>query len=124
MFWIESPGEVISASAAGRDRMPQQVRHFGRWLMATEWSPALGLCVSLISRTSIMTNSSTGEASEPLTLATGKPWSDLDVHDLRAATERGYVLDHIAICLCRTEQEIRAKADEIGLALNELGDRK
>ena len=50
---------------------------------------------------------------------TGKPWSVNDVRDLKAAAKRGYVLDHIALYLGRTEQEVRDKAAELGLPLNE-----
>jgi hypothetical protein len=52
-------------------------------------------------------------------LNTGKPWSANDVRDLEAATRSGYVLDHIAVFLGRTEQEVRDKAAELGLPLNE-----
>jgi len=52
-------------------------------------------------------------------LNTGKPWSDVDVRHLRAAIESGLLLDEIAVYLCRTEQEVRDKAAELGLPLNE-----
>jgi hypothetical protein len=48
-----------------------------------------------------------------------RPWAFYEVHDLKAATRSGYVVDHIAVYLCRTEQEVRAKAAELGLSLKE-----
>jgi len=48
-----------------------------------------------------------------------RPWAFYEVQDLKAATKSGYVVDHIAVYLCRTEQEVRAKAAELGLPLNE-----
>ena len=51
--------------------------------------------------------------------AAGRPWSIHELRDLEAATKSGYVLSHIAVYLCRTEQEVRDKAAEIGLPLNE-----
>ena len=52
-------------------------------------------------------------------LNTGKPWSDNDVRDLKAAIGSGLLLDEIAVCLGRTEQEVRDKAADLGLVLNE-----
>ena len=56
---------------------------------------------------------------DPPNLNTGKPWSGNEVRDLKAATKRGYVLHHIAVYLGRTEQEVRDKAAELGMPLNE-----
>jgi hypothetical protein len=57
--------------------------------------------------------------NEPPPLIAARPWTYYELSDLRAATKSGYVLDHIAVYLCRTEQEVRDKAAEIGLPLNE-----
>lgn len=57
--------------------------------------------------------------NEPPGLTAARPWSHYELLDLRAATKSGYVLDHIAVYLCRTEQEVRDKAAELGLPLNE-----
>jgi hypothetical protein len=57
--------------------------------------------------------------NQPPSLTATRPWSYYELHDLKAATRSGYVLDHIAVYLCRTEQEVRDKAAELGLPLNE-----
>jgi hypothetical protein len=61
------------------------------------------------------------DRDQPSDLTTGKPWSENDIRDLKAAAASGYVLDHIAVYLCRTEQEVRAKAAELRLPVNERG---
>jgi hypothetical protein len=40
--------------------------------------------------------------SEPPNLNTGKPWSDVDVRDLRASLAHGASIDEAADFLCRT----------------------
>jgi hypothetical protein len=48
-----------------------------------------------------------------------RSWSVYELEDLKAATRSGYVVRHIAVYLSRTLQEVRSKAAEIGLKLNE-----
>lgn len=47
----------------------------------------------------------------------GKPWSDMDLFDLRNHVERGASLEVTATFLCRsgTKHEVAAKAKELGL---------
>lgn len=47
----------------------------------------------------------------------GKPWSEQDVADLRAAVESGSTLEKTAAFLCRsgTWQEVERKAKQLGL---------
>ena len=47
-----------------------------------------------------------------------RPWAFYELHDLKAATKSGYSLDHIAVYLSRTVQDVRSKAAELGLSLN------
>lgn len=49
----------------------------------------------------------------------GKPWSDMDLFDLRNCAERGYTVRDAAEFLCRsgTPDEVAAKAREIGVEL-------
>jgi hypothetical protein len=46
-----------------------------------------------------------------------KPWNDMDIRDLRASLEHGSTLEEAASFLCRagTVEEVRKKADELGL---------
>ena len=46
-------------------------------------------------------------------LNTGKPWSGVDIRDLKASITRGDSLADAAQHLCRTRQEIRDKAAEL-----------
>jgi len=55
----------------------------------------------------------------PADTSAARPWAFYELHDLKAATRSGYVLDHIAAYLSRTEQEVRDKAMELGLPLKE-----
>lgn len=45
----------------------------------------------------------------------GKPWSPVDLYDLRAGLERGTPIDEVADFLCRDVPEVRAKAAQLGL---------
>lgn len=47
-------------------------------------------------------------------LSTGKPWSQLDLDDLKAGLERKDSIAAIAQFLCRTEAEVREKVRELG----------
>jgi hypothetical protein len=47
----------------------------------------------------------------------GKPWSAMDVADLKAAITDGSSLRDTAKFLCRSEEEVRAKATELGFEL-------
>jgi hypothetical protein len=46
----------------------------------------------------------------------GEPWSDLAVQDLKDAVEHGDTIQEIAVFLQRSEQEIRDKLAELGIA--------
>lgn len=46
----------------------------------------------------------------------GKPWSDLDDADLALEASTGETIDHAATVLCRSPEEIAARAIELGLA--------
>jgi len=46
---------------------------------------------------------------------TGKPWSSIEVTDLERCMKSGFSVDQAADFLCRTPQEIRSKALELGL---------
>src|SRR6478735_8069072 len=45
----------------------------------------------------------------------GKPWSPVDLYDLREGLGRGTPLDQVAEFLCRDVSEVRAKASQLGL---------
>jgi hypothetical protein len=45
----------------------------------------------------------------------GKPWSPVDVYDLRQGLERGTAIGAVADFLCRDVSEVRAKALQLGL---------
>jgi hypothetical protein len=55
--------------------------------------------------------------NEPVNSNAARPWAFYEVHDLKAATKSGYAVDHIAVYLSRTAQEVRDKAAELGLHL-------
>ena len=57
--------------------------------------------------------------NQPPILTATRPWSYYEMHDLKAAMKSGYALDHIAVYLSRTEQEVRDKLAELGLPLKE-----
>jgi hypothetical protein len=44
-----------------------------------------------------------------------KPWSPVDLYDLRQGLGRGTPLDEVADFLCRDVSEVRAKASQLGL---------
>jgi hypothetical protein len=48
----------------------------------------------------------------------GAPWTDIDVHDLKAEIERGRSIEKVAEFLCRSGStgEVRRKAAELGLS--------
>jgi hypothetical protein len=45
----------------------------------------------------------------------GKPWSEMDLVDLRNALAHGRSVEDIADFLCRSEQEVREKIAELDL---------
>jgi hypothetical protein len=45
----------------------------------------------------------------------GKPWSEMDIQDLRASLDFGNTIADAASMLCRDEDEVRQKAKELGL---------
>ena len=45
----------------------------------------------------------------------GKPWSEMDIQDLRASLDFGNTCADAAIMLCRGEEEVCRKAEELGL---------
>jgi len=57
------------------------------------------------------------ETIEPPNLNTGAPWSVMDVLDLRLCVEGEDTIEEAAQLLCRTQQEVREKAAELGLVL-------
>jgi hypothetical protein len=44
----------------------------------------------------------------------GKPWSEMDLVDLRNSLALGRSVDYIADFLCRSEKEVREKIVELG----------
>jgi hypothetical protein len=50
----------------------------------------------------------------------GKPWSEMDLNDLKAVIADGATIEEAAEFLCRsgTVREVRRKARELGLLLN------
>jgi len=54
-------------------------------------------------------------------LNTGLPWSGMSVWDLRFCVEAGCSLQETADFLCRTRQEVREKAMELGLRFETPG---
>ena len=45
----------------------------------------------------------------------GKPWSPVDLYDLRQGLGRGTPIDEVADFLCRDVSEVRAQASQLGL---------
>jgi hypothetical protein len=45
----------------------------------------------------------------------GKPWSEMDLVDLRNSLAHDRPVAEIADFLCRSEQEVQAKIDKLGL---------
>jgi hypothetical protein len=47
----------------------------------------------------------------------GKPWSEMDLFDLRNSLAHGRPIEEVAGFLCRsgTVEEVKRKADELGL---------
>jgi len=45
----------------------------------------------------------------------GEPWSETDVEDLKCSIDYGNTLAVAARMLCRDEEEVRRKAEELGL---------
>jgi hypothetical protein len=52
-------------------------------------------------------------------LNSGKPWSKMDLFDLRNSVECGTPIREVAEFLCRDLPEVRAKARELGLVVIE-----
>ncbi|HEX3494610.1 MAG TPA: hypothetical protein VHT48_04460 [Methylocella sp.] len=50
-------------------------------------------------------------------LNSGKPWSEMDLEDLRSAWKAGDDLEELSRYLCRDWQEIATKCKELGLDL-------
>jgi hypothetical protein len=50
----------------------------------------------------------------------GKAWSQFDLQDLKACSELGDSVADAAMFLCRSKEETRAKAEELGLQLRWL----
>jgi hypothetical protein len=48
----------------------------------------------------------------------GQPWQPIDVEELKLSMERGDDVSEIAASLCRREDEVQAKASELGLTLS------
>lgn len=59
---------------------------------------------------------------EPRDLNDGKPWSEMDIRDLRSALEHGDTIEAAARHLCRATNvaEVEAKARELGLEIRHL----
>ena len=55
--------------------------------------------------------------TEEPNLNAGKPWSGAVIRDLRRCVALGDPIEDIASFLCRTQQEVRAKAAELELRL-------
>jgi len=53
-------------------------------------------------------------------LNAGEPWWDLAIRDLRFHLDNGYSVAYVAEILCRPEDEVRAKARELGYAEEQL----
>jgi hypothetical protein len=47
----------------------------------------------------------------------GQEWSDMDIADLKLASEDDWSLEEAADFLCRNRAEVKAKAKELGLPL-------
>ena len=45
----------------------------------------------------------------------GQPWSEMDLSDLKDCLRRGDSVAEIANFLCRDEEEVRAKIEELNL---------
>jgi hypothetical protein len=54
----------------------------------------------------------------------GKPWSPVDLYDLRQGLGRGTPIDQVADYLCRDVSEVRAKALQLGLVGSRHGGRQ
>jgi len=55
----------------------------------------------------------------------GKVWSEMDLWDLKNSLERGNSIEEVSEFLCRkgTIDEVRRKADELGLKYHSEHDR-
>jgi hypothetical protein len=62
--------------------------------------------------------------TKKIDLYDGEPWTDMDVEDLVAALRHGDTIEDTAQFLCRsgTVDEVRRKAEELGLI--PLGDHR
>jgi hypothetical protein len=55
----------------------------------------------------------------------GKPWSEMDLFDLKNSLARGTPVAEIADFLCRSEKEVREKIAELQKTVGvSLGERK
>ena len=50
---------------------------------------------------------------EPLSVNDGKPWSEMDLFDLKNSLAQGTLVEEIADFLCRSEQEVCQKIAEL-----------
>jgi hypothetical protein len=64
-------------------------------------------------------------ASNKVDLNDGKPWSEMDLWDLKNSLAQGESIQEVAGFLCRsgTVDEVRRKAKELGLNLGPSGQR-
>lgn len=53
--------------------------------------------------------------AERMDANSGKPWSEMDIQDLRACLDFGNTCGDAAIMLCRDKDEVCQKAEELGL---------
>ena len=55
------------------------------------------------------------DRAERVDANSGKPWSEMDIQDLRACLDFGNTCADAAIMLCRDKDEVCQKAEELGL---------
>ena len=53
--------------------------------------------------------------TEPMDANSGEPWSEMDISDLTNELAHGRTMAETASFLCRDEDEVRQKAEELGL---------
>ena len=56
----------------------------------------------------------------------GEPWTEMDVRDLISSFRSGYTIEETARHLCRAEtvEDVRRKAEELGLSDKTVGDSR
>ena len=57
------------------------------------------------------------QTTEKIDANDGNPWSEMDLWDLKNSLQYGDSIEEVAVFLCRsgTTDEVRRKADELGL---------